>query len=616
MTILVGNDNGRIFNTLVGFLNETTSPEVNDVVEFLGYTTSGDGGGAQWKHNGVTGQNVSQSPAQIEDALINDASGNQWALVADGSAPFEALGGVQSSTVSSHLVFDAFLASGIVGELANNTTYATSARSTYTLTGSGFLCKGKSKIVMLSAGFNATTYAGLASNSVAFSANGITGPIFKGIHLEFESHGATLRTAIAVAFRNCTNLDIDVEASGFSEPEFGVITIDSCIGGRCYTNVHDCSSNDNTLGSLQITGLEIDENRVSSVYSKDIDFGDPTYKNLTFGAAALAAFGWQTDGITLSGGSTASGGGCNFGNITVENVYEGVDIQSSNHLISGINAKNIAFSPLKLVHAARDNIIGSVVADNTGAPLVVIAGSSTASEGPNNNIIGPCVGKNICGITGITGAKLAGVAFQGDSQTYKPINNKILGVTITESPNMLYVVSDQAGLANKVYDVSGVGATGFCDISSAQESLNHVDLRKSPKTFVQAYLNTEQTGAVNAETIKYDTVKKDTYSELNLTTGVFTSVGPMKGRISAKIRTATLGTGEYIGLEVVAGGSIIATTQSFNDSTGNRDAMVSVNTVFTLTTAAKTLYVRLRTNASSLDITNSQSLTTISIEEL
>ena len=46
-----------------------------------GYLTSGDGGSGSWVQNGVTGQTVSQSPAQLGNALLNDANGNQWALV-------------------------------------------------------------------------------------------------------------------------------------------------------------------------------------------------------------------------------------------------------------------------------------------------------------------------------------------------------------------------------------------------------------------------------------------------------------------------------------------------------------------------------------------------------
>jgi len=70
------------FNTLAGFLlSKSSNLTTNSTVRLLGSDAVGDGGGAPWKHNGVTGQTVSQSPAQLGDALLNDASGNQWALI-------------------------------------------------------------------------------------------------------------------------------------------------------------------------------------------------------------------------------------------------------------------------------------------------------------------------------------------------------------------------------------------------------------------------------------------------------------------------------------------------------------------------------------------------------
>jgi hypothetical protein len=55
------------------------SVPVGTIVETLGYTTEGDGGGASWTKTATTGT-ASQSPAQLGNALLNDASGNQWAL--------------------------------------------------------------------------------------------------------------------------------------------------------------------------------------------------------------------------------------------------------------------------------------------------------------------------------------------------------------------------------------------------------------------------------------------------------------------------------------------------------------------------------------------------------
>lgn len=82
--IVVATGNIAISGTLTDVAITTTqlinaSSELT-LVETSGYTTSGDGGAGTWKLNGVTGQTVSQSPAQLVDGLLNDASGNQWKL--------------------------------------------------------------------------------------------------------------------------------------------------------------------------------------------------------------------------------------------------------------------------------------------------------------------------------------------------------------------------------------------------------------------------------------------------------------------------------------------------------------------------------------------------------
>jgi len=53
------------------------SVSVGTIVETLGYTTEGDGGGASWKKTATTGT-ASQSPAQLNGFTLNDGNGNQW----------------------------------------------------------------------------------------------------------------------------------------------------------------------------------------------------------------------------------------------------------------------------------------------------------------------------------------------------------------------------------------------------------------------------------------------------------------------------------------------------------------------------------------------------------
>jgi hypothetical protein len=78
---VISNALGYIYETTLDLISSEQAASANDIVESQGYTTKGDGGGAQWRQNGVTGQTVSQSPAQLGNALLNDGLGNQWAKV-------------------------------------------------------------------------------------------------------------------------------------------------------------------------------------------------------------------------------------------------------------------------------------------------------------------------------------------------------------------------------------------------------------------------------------------------------------------------------------------------------------------------------------------------------
>jgi len=109
----------------------TFAPNTN--ITTKGYTTSGDGGAGSWVQNGVTGQTVSQSPAQLGNALLNDAGGNQWALVAleCGSFSGSALGVLPDSGNVSD-AFNAFISflksSGNRGLLTSGDIYARNLR--------------------------------------------------------------------------------------------------------------------------------------------------------------------------------------------------------------------------------------------------------------------------------------------------------------------------------------------------------------------------------------------------------------------------------------------------------------------------------------------------------
>jgi hypothetical protein len=84
-------------STTTNLINSVDIYTADTVINSTGYAVSGDGGAGSWKQNGVTGQTVSQSPAQLGDALLNDAKGNQWSLVNLGENTLNSLGLLKDS---------------------------------------------------------------------------------------------------------------------------------------------------------------------------------------------------------------------------------------------------------------------------------------------------------------------------------------------------------------------------------------------------------------------------------------------------------------------------------------------------------------------------------------
>jgi plastocyanin len=83
--------------TTTELINSSTVYDTEKVLETSGFTTAGDGGSGKWKQNGVTGQTPSQTPVQLVDGLLNDANGNQWALVFSDDVAAKKLGVVGDS---------------------------------------------------------------------------------------------------------------------------------------------------------------------------------------------------------------------------------------------------------------------------------------------------------------------------------------------------------------------------------------------------------------------------------------------------------------------------------------------------------------------------------------
>ena len=99
--------------TTVQLIALSNSFAVGSVIDTLGYTSNGDGGGARWVKSGISGSTPSQSPAQKGGAVLSDGSGDVWALVVGGYTKAESLGLIGDGATDDLAVCNACLASGI-----------------------------------------------------------------------------------------------------------------------------------------------------------------------------------------------------------------------------------------------------------------------------------------------------------------------------------------------------------------------------------------------------------------------------------------------------------------------------------------------------------------------
>jgi len=197
-------------------------------------------------------------------------------------------------------------------------------------------------------------------------------PILDGLRLTMQG-AAGPRVAIPFALRSCSDLRIGrLEYSGFRETWRGMLSLDSCQGGRV-DNVycHDCNPDTDTLPSLQVSAVVVDENRVNGVSSRDIHFGLVRYSNLLLGPRALARYAPQSDAVTVM---SDGGGGLVFDLITGDGVGEVLDCWGDG-VTARIKARNTQLYPVKLIYGAQHcRIVADI--DRTGLSAVYLSGNA------------------------------------------------------------------------------------------------------------------------------------------------------------------------------------------------------------------------------------------------
>ena len=199
--------------TTTGLISSTTTYSANTSINTIGFTTSGGGGAGSWVQNGVTGQTVSQSPAQLGLPLLNDGNGNQWAMSLTNTESFETFNLLQASTSGN-------IGQKLICRERADAAYILQPTGYAALAGDATLANGIVAKLQINADINIANFANLAESLQRDYKLGSTYTI------NIPTDAATLQDAVLMSgsiegFNEYSNIILNIE-SGHA-PASGII---------------------------------------------------------------------------------------------------------------------------------------------------------------------------------------------------------------------------------------------------------------------------------------------------------------------------------------------------------------------------------------------------------
>lgn len=303
-----------------------------------------------------------------------------------------------------------------------------------------------------------------ASNSLGFLFNGLSAiGGLQGFQIKLTNQTNEL-IAGAIAVRSCSNIKLfDLEISGFRKSK--VIAVDSSTNCQIDGNtIRDCLLASTTTG--QLTGIDVDNNRVSSVASSKLSICENTILNLTCSTGFNASFGYQTDGINISHASSSKH---NINRNTMSNVGEGVDCFGSNCCISDNVIHDAYAFGIKLIHGASRNSVTENKIYNAGLAGIVITGSGTAATNTEFNDVSNNYISGVNKAGNWSSSVTSGIRVDNDNGARYANKNTIKNNIITDGSTMKYGLLLDTGsryndvLENKIesFTIAELANSGF-----------------------------------------------------------------------------------------------------------------------------------------------------------
>jgi len=405
-------------------------------------------------------------------------------------------------------------------------------------TRTGLVSDGSATIYATAAGFNNTTVVGTYSNnSAVIDLSGqTTAPftpndkqVIQGIRVISEV--ADGRAVDAIVARNCTNLQIvDNEIANF--PVTRAVVGASIIVGEISRNyIHDCTTNYTgwSPSRPQITGIDIDDDRINSIVSQRLRICDNIISDLTVGAAVLAYAGYETDGINIqnSPGTIVSGN-------RINKVGEGIDTFGSYGVITNNLITDTYNCGIKVIHGASLNVIQGNRIRNTGITGVLVAGSDIVGVGDTSkNLVSGNAVENVDYLS-VWAAVTAtgGIKMDNTGSLFVARNNLVIG-NLLDGSGEYGIVTGSASHGN-VFAQNRIVAAPSVAWIGGNETLRVTD---ALKTNLRAYLSTTQ--SINSATwtkVQIDVVNFDTRTEFDTSNNRWVCQIPGCYRVKGQVR--------------------------------------------------------------------------------